>query len=301
MTIRELYTNRNECYFGQQKSGAPYVVFGAPFDSTSTYRPGQRFAPCEIRRALYNIEWNSSIIEDLSLEDIDIEDIGDVTTVYGDTHTTIERIAGIVEEIIEESRIPVMIGGEHLVTLGSIKGAWRAGKRPCMIIFDAHFDLRNEYLGLSLSHATVMRRIVENVGVNKLLYVGVRSWETSERIYAIEKGFEFYTSLSTKRIGPSNIASRIKRFSSDCESLYLTIDMDVIDPGHAPGVGNPEPLGLTPLEVVQLIHAAASSSKLIGMDLVEVSPVYDCSGITSVLAAKLLLEALIANGGKRFK
>ena len=289
-----MYIGRDECFFGRQKPGGRYTVIGVPFDSTSSYRPGQRFAPCEIRRALYNIEWNSLFTEN-TLYDVDIDDLGDVSVVHGDSGSTLDRISSVVEDVFGEGRFPVVIGGEHLITYGVIKGLKNSGIDPCIIVLDAHFDLRNEYLGLKMSHATVMRRIHENLGVATIIHVGVRAWEKSEKEYADRKKFLYYTSMSVKRLGPLNISSLLVRETSKCKRIYLSIDMDVVDPGYAPGVANPEPLGLTPFEVVQIARSVAGSRNLVGIDLVEVSPPYDCGGITSILGAKILMEAVIAN------
>jgi len=297
--IVDLYTDRGECFFGKQSPEAKYIVLGVPFDSTSSYRPGQRFAPCEIRRALYNIEWNSLVIDNATLYDIDVNDIGDVAVVHGDIITTLDRVATVIEDIIGTGKTPIVLGGEHLITYGVIRGFHRAGKKPCLIVLDAHFDLRSEYLGLQLSHATVMRRILEDMDTPLLAYVGVRAWESEEREYADARGLPYYTSLSVKRLGPVNVAASLAREASKCSEIYLSIDMDVLDPAYAPGVANPEPLGLNPFEVVQIIHRIAGDSRLAGIDLVEIAPPHDCGGITSILGAKLLLEALIANRNAR--
>ena len=298
MAYRELYTGITECYFGTQKrfENPLYTILGVPFDSTSSYKAGQRFAPCEIRRASFNIEWNSLLVDEAYLYDVPLEDIGDLAVVHGDQHATLERLAGVIEELVGENRIPVVLGGEHLITYGVVKGLRQAGMNPCMVVFDAHFDLRNEYLGLSLSHATVMRRIHERFVPPLIHYIGVRGWEKEEIDYARSRSEIYYeTSLTVKRIGPANIAARLRGTLSECDQVYLSIDMDVFDPSYAPGVANPEALGLSPTDVLLILYELASDERLAGLDLVEVTPTYDPSGITSILASKLLVETLIVN------
>lgn len=298
MRARDLYVSRGESRFGPERlvESPLYTVIGVPFDSTSSYRPGQRFAPLEIRRAAYNIEWNSLFLDHAYLYDVDLEDAGDLGVVHGDAKATLQRLSNVVEEEARTGRVPIVIGGEHLVTYGVIEGLTAAGVKPCMVVFDAHFDMRMEYLGVKYSHATVMRRIMEKHASSTIYYVGVRAWEREELEYATSKpGVRYDTSMSVKRLGPLNVLASLRRSLASCEKTYLSIDMDAVDPAYAPGVANPEPLGLTPMELLQLVYGLASDARLAGLDLVEVSPPYDPSGSTSVLAARILVEALILN------
>lgn len=298
MGARELYTSRGECLFGPERTveNPQYTVLGVPLDSTSSYRPGQRFAPLEIRRAVYNIEWNSLFVDEAYLYDVEVEDAGDLAVVHGDPKTTLERLGNVIEEIAGSGRIPVVLGGEHLILYGVIDGLVRAGLRPCIVSFDAHFDLREEYLGLRMSHATVMRRVVEKFRPPRIYYVGVRAWEKEEIEYAkTRREIEYETSMGLKKIGPLNLLASIRRSLSGCKHIYVTIDMDALDPAYAPGVANPEAVGLTPSELLQILYGLATDERLAGLDLVEVSPPYDPGGATSILAARILVEALILN------
>ena len=298
MSMRELYTSRAECHFGPERRPAKsqYTILGVPFDSTSSYRPGQRFAPLEIRRATYNIEWNSVFVDEAYLYDVDLEDIGDLAVIHGDPKATLQRLSTVIEEIVEENRIPVVIGGEHLILYGIIEGLMKSGKKPCLVVFDAHFDLREEYLGLKMSHATVMRRIMERFNPSIVYYVGVRAWEKAEIDYAkMKKEIHYETSIGLKRIGPLNLLASIRKRLGSCEHIYVSIDMDVIDPAYAPGVANPEAFGLTPHELLLVLYGLATDERLVGVDLVEVTPPYDPSGVTSILASKILVETLILN------
>lgn len=298
MSLINLYTTRGEYGFGpEKKPDKPlYTILGVPFDSTSSYRPGQRFATLEIRRAAYNIEWNSLFVDEAYLEDVDLEDIGDLAVVHGDPRSTLQRLSSVVEEIAVEGKIPVVLGGEHLILYGVIDGLVKAGKRPCIVVFDAHFDLRDEYLGLKMSHATVMRRVIERFNPGKVYFIGVRGWERDELYYArMKKEVEFETSMGLKKIGPLNLLASIRRSLDKCKDIYVSIDIDAVDPSYAPGVANPEAMGITPHELFQILYGLAIDERLVGLDLVEVTPPYDPTGATSILAARTITEALILN------
>lgn len=298
MGFRELYTHREEYHFGPERrvEKPVYSILGVPFDSTSSYKPGSRFAPLEIRRAVYNIEKNSLFVDDSYLQDVDLEDVGDLAVAHGDQITTLQRLSAVVSEIAGEGKIPVVLGGEHTITYGVVEGLVNAGRKPCMVIFDAHFDLRDTYLGVKWCHATVMRRIMERFNPDVMYWVGVRGYEKAEADYAASRReIRCETSLGVKRIGPLNLLASIRRSLSGCEHIYVSIDMDAIDPAYAPGVANPEPLGITPYELLQILYGLATDARLIGLDLVEVSPPHDPSGTTLVLAGRIVAEALILN------
>lgn len=295
MSLAELYLEESPLtFFGAPKrKGAAFKIVGVPFDSTASYRPGQRFAPRAIREASLNIEGNAYAI-DGDIDEVPLVDLGDVSPVHGDPSATVERVAAVVKEIASEGAIPVTVGGEHTVTLGAVKGLVRAGIRPCMLVLDAHFDLRDEYLGLRVSHATVMRRILEEASV-RLFYVGVRAYDKGEIGLASEAhNIEFVTSWNYNILGAANAAVKARSHLSECRHIYLSIDMDVYDPAFAPGVGNPEPGGLSPHDVLPLVARLASDERIVGIDIVEVSPPSDVGEITSILAAKTLQQAIIA-------
>jgi agmatinase len=300
MTLAELYLEPSPLsLFGfPRREDSVFKAVGVPFDSTSSYRPGQRFAPRAIREASLNIEGNAYAMEG-EIDEVSVSDWGDVAVVHGDAAATLERVASVVEQIASEGSVPVLLGGEHTITLGAVRGLARAGLKPCLIVLDAHFDLRDEYLGLRISHATVMRRILDEFTV-KIFYVGVRAFERGERMLASESSaVEYVTAWNYSILGAANVAVRASSHLAECSHTYLSIDMDVYDPAYAPGVGNPEPGGLSPGDVLPLVARLASDRRLVGIDIVEVSPPSDVGDVTSILAAKTLQQALIAAWGHR--
>ncbi|WP_062662122.1 agmatinase [Aeropyrum camini] len=242
---RDLYLQRPpEPVFGIQRSREEslFSVVGVPFDSTSSYRPGQRFAPREIRLASLELESNGYYVEG-DIDRVPIADEGDVAAVPGSALLTLERVARVVEDLAREGKVPVVLGGEHLVTLGVLRGLAAAGLRPCVIVLDAHFDLRNDYLGERFSHATVFRRTVEELGL-KLLYIGVRAYEKSEEVLASESGLIEYVPMGRLDIiGVEGAVLAARRFAGGCDRIYISIDMDFYDPAYAPGAATPSPAG----------------------------------------------------------
>ncbi|MCE4598944.1 MAG: agmatinase [Desulfurococcales archaeon] len=280
------------------REDALYIVVGAPFDSTSSFRGGQRFAPYSIRLASSNIESNGYYLRDLYIEDLRIRDEGDIALPPGNASEAVERIRKVTSELVGIDKRLVVIGGEHIITLGVIKGLVDVGIRPCIVVFDAHYDLRWEYMGEKLSHATVMRRILE-LFPTRIVYIGVRAYDKEEVDLAVSKPLiEEITVGDVNRLGPINIASSIKRFLDGCKHVHITIDMDAYDTAYAPGVSTPEPGGLTPRELLYILHEAIDD-RVVSIDIVEVTPPYDCNGITSILAAKTLQEALLTLESKR--
>ncbi len=266
-----------------------FLLVGFPYDSTSSYRPGQRFGPSEIRKASRYIEYNSL----RAGVDIDyhggISDLGDVAVVYGDPKETVRRVEDVYKDVsTQRDKTIVMIGGEHLGTLGALS-AYRS-LEPCLVWIDAHMDLRKEYLGCLYSHASVVRRLWEKYGGRlSVFYLGARGFSPDEFGFAESKGFEVVTSLEARDIGLEMTVLKAKRFLSSCNRFYVSIDMDVFDPSYAPGVGNPEPEGLSPSFVLDFLWRIIDD-RIIGFDVMEANPSYDPSGITSVLAAKLVVE-----------
>lgn len=280
------YLDSQPVYFGgfkREYADADFALFGVPFDCTSSYRPGSRFGPDAIREASANIEtwsWRTG----MDFEDMKVHDLGNVAVVYGDAAETIRRVADTVEDINSTKKVPVMLGGEHLVTLGSAK----AIKDCTFISFDAHFDLRDEYLSNKLSHACVMRRIMEEEGKERVLICGVRATFGEEVRWVKENGIKYTTSRDLLREGANSSSLWLKEQLKNAEKIYISIDMDVIDPVYAPGVGNPEPEGIAPSLLLDLL-AEVIDDRVVGFDLVEVAPHYD-SGRTAILASKMIFE-----------
>ena len=284
----ELYVDATSRVFGcfNPKPNTPFILVGAPLDVTASYRPGTRFAPASLRQAACNIEFYS-LRSGLDFEDIGVRDLGDIAISPGVVEDNLERIAKVSHEIIENGRRLILLGGEHLVAYGVMRGLLRF--KPCLLYLDAHFDLRNEYLGLKLSHASTLRRIVELLGPNRVFVVGVRAFTKNELEYAIKHGIRHVTPIQLRLLGLREIARRIKSWMNTCETLYLSVDMDVFDPAYAPGVSNPEADGVDPSSILDLLYMVLDK-RLIGFDVVEVSPPHDVSDITSILAAKIVVE-----------
>ena len=258
------------------------VLFGAPFDGTTSYRPGTRFASAAIRNESYGIETYSPY-QDKDLLDKKIFDGGDLEFGFGNTQRVIDTIEEMTKQILDDGKKPLMVGGEHLVTLGSVKAVVEKYPDLHIIHFDAHTDLRDDYLGEKLSHASVMRRCHELVGDGKIFQFGIRSGDREEFLWAKDHVFTQKFNLE----GIEKLAQKLEG-----KPVYLTIDLDVLDPSVFPGTGTQEAGGVTFME---LMGALTEVFKLnvVAMDMNELSPVYDQSGASTALACKLLRELLL--------
>lgn len=259
------------------------VIFGAPFDSTTSFRPGTRFASKAMRSESFGIETYSTY-QDKDLEDTAIFDCGDLELCFGNTEKALGQIEELTDKIVKDNKIPCMIGGEHLVTLGAFRAVFKKYPDVHIIHFDAHADLRDDYLGEKLSHATVMHRVWDKVGDNKIFQFGIRSGDRDEiywgRNHVFTNKFDF--------TGLKEVVEKLKG-----KPVYFTIDLDVLDPSVFPGTGTPEAGGV---DFKQLLEAILEVSKLniVGMDLNELSPIYDQSGSSTALACKVLRELLLS-------
>ncbi len=288
MSNLELHVSQPIAFGGYKKSfeNADYVVIGAPFDLTSTFRTGARFAPLAIREASLNIE-TYSFHSTLDVEDLKIHDLGDLH-ISNKTETTLRRLEDAVKDLVKLKKTPVLVGGEHTITLGAMHGL--GGKDTAVIDFDAHLDLRNEYMDSTTSHTTFMRRLNEQVKPKKIVELGTRAVCKEELLYAEKAGIEYYTAKQIRKIGLAATVRAIKKAVEDCERVYVTVDMDVLDPAFAPAVQNPEPDGLSNHALLDFI-SNLFDIRTVGLDLVEVAPPYD-NGNTAIQAAKILFEAL---------
>mgnify|MGYP001078564447 CR=1 FL=1 len=261
---------------------AVYVVIGVPYDRTSTYRSGSRFAPSAIREASANIE-TFSMRAAVDVEDLKICDAGDMN-VTDDPAETIERIRLLVHQVVSDGKIPVILGGEHTVSLGGV----RALVGTDVVSFDAHMDLRDEYNGDRLSHASVMRRISEHVGLDRIVQIGTRAVCKEELEFS--KRISYISAIDLHRNTVERSLDVLRKILDGRQDLYVTVDMDVLDPAYAPAVGNPEPDGLSPSILLSLLQEVCKKN-VMAIDLAEVTPHYD-SGATAVQAAKVLFESL---------
>lgn len=258
------------------------VIFGAPFDSTTSYRPGARFAPGTIRNESYGIE-TYSLYQDMDLEDTLVFDGGDIELPFGNPVPALDMIEKFTGDILNDGKFPFMIGGEHLVTLGAVRAVAKKYENFHIIHFDAHADLRNDYLGMELSHACVMRRCHEITGDGKIFQFGIRSGDRQE----IEWGRKH---VNTCRFNFDTLDNVVEQLED--VPVYFTIDLDILDPSEFPGTGTPEAGGVSFNELLGAVRKVAGLN-IVGMDMVELSPVYDSSGISTALACKLLREILL--------
>jgi agmatinase len=287
MSYRELFVSPSPVFTGSQETfeAAKYVILGVPFDVTSTYRTGAKFAPLAIRDASQNVECYS-FRTGVDVGDLKTHDLGDLH-VAGDVELTLGRLALVAQDLFDDGKIPVFIGGEHTITLGVARSL---DKNVAVVSFDAHLDLRDDYLGLTVSHTTFMRRINEDVKPAKILEIGTRAVCKEELDYAKEAGIDYLTSHQIRKDGAKETAETMKEILEGYEKIYVTIDMDVLDPAFVPAVPNPEPEGLDTATLLDLLEAVCDR-RVIGFDVVEVAPQYD-QGVTAIQATKVIFEVL---------
>lgn len=258
------------------------VIFGAPFDSTTSYRPGTRFASSAMRNESFGIETYSPY-QDKDLTDIKVFDGGDLELCFGSPESALNDIENFSAKILGNGKLPCMIGGEHLVTLGAVRAAVKKYPDLHIIHFDAHADLRDDYLGQKLSHACVMRRCHELVGDGKIFQFGIRSGDREEFLW----GKNHVTTNKFDFTGLEKIVQKILN-----KPVYFTLDLDVLDPSCFPGTGTPEAGGVSFTELMSAIKSV-SALNVVGIDVNELSPMLDQSGASTALACKLLREILL--------
>ncbi|MCD8094616.1 MAG: agmatinase [Ruminococcus sp.] len=268
------------CDSGYEES--KIVIFGAPFDSTTSYRPGTRFASAAMRNESYGIETYSPY-QDKDLEDICVFDSGDLELPIGSAELALADIESRAEMIISDGKIPCMIGGEHLVTLGAVRAMVKKYADLQLIQLDAHADLREDYLGVQLSHACVMRRCYELLGDGRIFQFGIRSGTREE--------FEFAKShTNMRKFDLAGIEETVQKIGQ--KPVYFTLDLDVLDSSQLPATGTPEVGGVSFLDLMGAIKEI-SGLNIVGFDINELSPPYDQSGASTALACKLLREMML--------
>lgn len=264
---------------------ADIALFGAPFDSTTSFRPGARFGSSAIRHESVGLETYSPY-QTQDLTDFHTFDCGDLELCFGSAEAALSDIEEKTAEILSDGKLPILIGGEHLVTLGAVRSVAKRYPNLHIIHLDAHADLRDDYLGTKLSHAAVMRRCHEILGDGRIHQFCIRSGERSE--------FEFakaHTELY--KFDLTGLSALTERLVKDGSPVYFTIDLDCLDPSVLPGTGTPEAGGIG---FVQLLDAILSVSKtnIAGADLNELAPMLDASGASTAVACKILRELLLA-------
>lgn len=290
MSHHKLFVSQSNVFSGFQKpfEKADYIILGVPFDVTSTYRTGARFGPNAIRQASLNIE-TYSFRTGIDVEDLRLHDLGDLH-ISTDTEKTLERIEMVIKDLLEAEKIPVTIGGEHTITLGVVKALGDKASKTAIVSFDAHLDLRNEYMDLKLSHTTFMRRINEKLKPSKIIEVGTRAVCKEELNYAKKAGIEFFTAKQIRKEGSQRIAKQLKEKLSSYKHVYLSVDMDVLDPAYAPAVQNPEPEGIETHTLFDIL-CGICDKRVTGFDVVEIAPNYD-HGMSVIQGAKTIFEIL---------
>lgn len=267
--------------------GARVALFGAPMDETASFRPGARLGPARVREASYVLE-EYSLELGRSLRDVPFCDIGDVEIPPGDPQAALRAVEAAADAVWRAGRRPVALGGEHLVTLGLLRAARAHHPDLALVQFDAHADLRDDYLGVALSHACVMRRAAELLSPERIHQIGIRSATREEAEFGRART-RFYP-LSEAPL-PGAVGRALAELRG--RPLYVTIDIDVLDPAEAPGTGTPEPGGARFGELLAALRELPGAA-VVGADLVEVAPELDPSGRTAVVAAKILRELLVS-------
>jgi agmatinase len=261
------------------------VIYGMPMDYTVSFRPGSRFGPARIREVSIGLEEYSPYL-DKSLEDISYFDAGDLALPFGNAGRSLEIIGDYIRRLLSEDKFPLGLGGEHLVSWPVIREVYQKYPDLALIHIDAHADLREQYEGEPLSHSTPIRKAAELIGGKNVYQFGVRSGTREEFQYA-RKNLNLY---------PFDVLEPLKKVLPELAGrpVYLTIDIDVLDPSAAPGTGTAEAGGITSKELLAAIHAIAGSElNIVGADVVEVAPIYDPSEQTQIAAAKLIREILL--------
>ena len=261
------------------------TIFGIPFDSTHSYKPGCRFGPDAIRDAFNNIEIFQPEFG-VDLETVNISDLGNAKHTVVATEM-LQMVENITSELIKQNKQMIILGGEHLITLGSFTCF---PKDTGYVVFDAHYDLRDQYADIKLSHAAYLRRIVEKRGSENIVHVGARAFVKEELAFLKEHNIR---TVSDKEIRDGNGVKLLNDITSTFDNLYLSIDLDVLDPAFAPGVGNPEAVGISSRELYDLI-TTLQNKKIVAADIVELNPTYD-NGSTASMAAKMISTIIAMN------
>lgn len=262
---------------------ADLVIFGAPFDSTTSFRPGTRFAADYIRMDSFGLETYSPYM-DKDLADYNLTDVGNLDLPFGNAEKALQLIEETATEVLDAGKVPFLIGGEHLVSLGTIRAAFKKHPNMKLIHFDAHTDLREHYMGEPLSHAAVIRRAWDFMGDGTIFQFGIRSGEKWEFEWA-------KTHTHLEKFGYETLGSIVEQIGSDTP-VYVTIDLDIFDPSIFSGTGTPEPGGIFFKDMIEILKTM-SPLNIVGADVVELSPHYDQTGVSTATACKVIRELML--------
>ena len=286
MSFLDLYMNNNPLITSSDDDSEPVAtIFGIPFDATHSYKPGCRFGPDAIRDSFNNIEIFHPELG-IDLENVNIEDLGNTrhTVVASEM---IDMVKKITTELVAKQRQLFILGGEHSITYGTYTSF---PKETGYVVFDAHYDLRDEFADIKLSHASYLRRIVEERGAENILHVGARAFVKEELEFLTENKIK---TITYKQIREGEGTTLLKDHVSTFDTVYSSFDLDVLDPAYAPGVGNPEADGITSRELFDMINVF-QETKVTGVDIVELNPYHD-NGATASLAAKIISTLIAIN------
>jgi len=286
--VLSFHLRKREPVLGVESSleDADYVAFGVPYDLTSSFRPGARYGPEAVRKLSANLEANSTH-EEMDASRARVHDAGDIVFRYS-LSKMMKSVYNTVRAIRSDGKVPLMLGGEHTFTFASVLAACREDSN--LVLFDAHFDLRDSYLDSRWNHATYLRRLVEKRPRLHVAVIGVRGYDLDEIRLAREKGIFFYT--------PKQILQNLNQVKKQVKDVlvggetYTSVDIDVLDPSYAPGVGNPEPGGLNTDQLSELLRAVCGP-ETVGLDVMEVCPLYD-TGLAAAQAARVIVESITA-------
>ena len=264
---------------------ADIVLYGAPFDSTTSFRPGARFGSSAMRHESFGLE-TYSLYQDKDMEDVSVCDTGDLELCFGSAEAALHDIEDRASQILKDGKLPILIGGEHLVTLGAVRAVYKEYPDMHIIHFDAHADLRDDYLGAKLSHACVIRRCHELVGDNRIHQFCIRSGERMEFQFASE-----HTDMHPFNF--NGLAELVAELKESNVPVYFTSDLDCLDPSAFPGTGTPEAGGVNFMELLQAILLVCQTN-VVAADVNELAPMLDISGVSTATACKVLRELILA-------
>ncbi len=286
MSFVDLYMNKNPLItVSDEDSESVATVFGVPFDATHSYKPGCRFGPDVIRDSFNNIEVFHPDLQ-MDLESKHIEDLGN-TRHTAVSSEMVNMVRKITAELAAKQRQLFILGGEHSITYGTYAGF---PKETGYVVFDAHYDLRDELADTKLSHASYLRRLVEERGSQNILHVGARAFVREELEFLKENNIK---TISDRQIRDGKAPQLLRDYVSTFDTVYSSFDLDVLDPAFAPGVGNPEAVGITSRELFEMIYALAET-RVVGADIVELNPYHD-NGSTATIAAKIMSTLIALN------
>ncbi len=286
MSYLDLYLDNTPLITSSDDDSEPVAtVIGVPFDATHSYKPGCRFGPDAIRDSFNNIEVFHPNLQ-VDLEPVNIEDLGNArhTVVASEM---IDMVKKITTELVAKQRQLFILGGEHSITYGTYTSF---PKETGYVVFDAHYDLRDEFADSKLGHASYLRRIVEERGSENILHVGARAFAKEELVFLKENNIK---TISDREIREGKGPQLLKDHVSSFDTIYSSFDLDVLDPAFAPGVGNPEAVGIDSRELFDLIHSF-EATKVVGVDIMELNPYHD-NGSTASLAAKIMSTLIAMN------